>query len=149
MGTSIGWGDRRRVDRAHRERMRAIPLFAGLEDLEVDVLDGVLTEARVDAGQRVIRQDGVGREFAVVLEGLACVVREGVEVARLGPNTWFGEHALLARAPRSADVVALTPMRLLVAGPAEFARLLRELPVVAERIAASERERQDPEAVER
>ncbi len=142
MSVSTRWGERRRTEQAHRERVRAIPLFAGLDDAEVDLLDAVLTEVRVDAGRRVTVTNGVGREFAVITEGLACVVRGGVEVARLGPHAFFGEHALLTREPRSADVVALTPMRLLVAGPAEFGRMLREVPVVAERLAAAERERQ-------
>lgn len=142
MSANTKWGEGRRTEQAHRERVRAIPLFAGLDDAEVDLLDAVLTEVRVDAGRRVTVTNGVGREFAVILEGLACVVRAGVEVARLGPHAFFGEHALLTRQPRSADVVAVTPMRLLVAGSAEFARMCREVPAIAARLAAAEQERQ-------
>lgn len=144
MGQSGGRRDRRRVDGAQRERMRAIELFRDLADDELDVLDATLTEARVESGRRLTVTDGAGREFGVVLEGLASVIRDGVEVARLGPGAFFGEHALLTGQPRSADVIAITPMRLLVATPAEFSRLRTELPHVAARLLAAEAVRQPP-----
>lgn len=142
MQDEVIWGRRRRSDDDHRDRMRRIPLFDGLADQMIDLLDEVLTEAHVDAGKRLVVAGAVGRDFALILEGLASVVRDDVEVARLGPHTFFGEHALLTGNTRSADVIALTPMRLLVAGPSEFHRMLRELPLVAERISAADQDRQ-------
>lgn len=144
MDARVGRRDRRQVDREHRARMRTIALFSDLEDDAIDVLDGTLTETRIEAGRRLTATNGTGRDFAIVIEGLAAVVRDGVEVGRLGPGEFFGEHALLTGGPRSADVVAITPMRLLVAGPAEFNRLRRELPHVAARLEAAELERQGP-----
>ena len=146
MGQGTRRGDRRRRDRSHRERMRTIELFEDLTDAELDVLDATLTEARVEPGRRLTVANGVGREFGVVVEGLASVIRDGVEVARLGPGSFFGEHALLTGQPRSADVIAITPMRLLVASPAEFNRLRTELPHVATRLQAAEAVRQTPPA---
>lgn len=142
MDARVGWRDRRQVDREQRSRMQAIALFHDLADDDLDVLDGTLTETRVEAGRRLTAVNATGRDFAVVLEGLAAVVRDGVEVGRLGPGEFFGEHALLTGGMRSADVVAITPMRLLVAGPAEFSRLCRELPHVAERLRAADQQRQ-------
>jgi CRP-like cAMP-binding protein len=133
-------------DHGYRERMRAIPLFAGLDDREIDVLDATVSEVTVAAGRRLTVEGEVGREFAVILDGLASVVRGGVEVERLGPSGFFGEHALLHGARRTADVVALTPMRLLVAGPSEFDRMVREIDTFAERVADTDRRRQQSPA---
>jgi voltage-gated potassium channel len=132
----------RRRDDEYRSGIRNVPLFAELEDAEVDVLDATLTEAYVEAGRALTLQGHIGRDFAVIVEGLATVIRNGVEVERLGPGTFFGEHALLRGLPRSADVIALTPMRLLVAGPGEFERMIREIPTFAEQVREADRLRQ-------
>lgn len=128
---------------AHRDKMRRIPLFADLGDDEIDLLDATLTEAGVDAGKRLTAQGEVGREFVVILDGLAAVVHSGLEVARLGPYDFFGEHALIQHDRRTADVVALTPMRLLVSTPGEFDRMLDDVPRIRERVTAADRARQD------
>lgn len=129
----------RSTDEANRMRMRSIPLFVGLEDHELDLLDSILTEIPVNVGKHLTESGAVGREFAIILEGLASVVRGDIEIARLGPHTFFGEHAPLTGEPRTADIIALTPMRLLVAGQQEFDRMQREIPKVGERIAAKDR----------
>jgi len=52
-------------------------------------------------------------------------------VIRLGPGDFFGEMSLIDGEPRSADVTAATPMRLLAIGYREFWQMLDEsLPIV-------------------
>lgn len=126
----------------YRSRIRSIPLFADLADAEIDMLDATLTEAHVEAGKALTLQGHAGRDFSVIVEGLATVIRDGVEVERLGPGTFFGEHALLRGLPRTADVIALTPMRLLVAGLGEFDRMIREIPSFADQVREADRQRQ-------
>jgi CRP-like cAMP-binding protein len=126
----------------HLRRIRDIPLFADLDDDQLATLDATLSEAFVDAGKQLTLQGHVGRDFSIILEGLATVIRDGIEVERLGPGTFFGEHALLRGDLRTADVIALTPMRLLVAGPGEFARLRREIPSFDEQVKAADEQRQ-------
>jgi CRP/FNR family transcriptional regulator/CRP/FNR family cyclic AMP-dependent transcriptional regulator len=53
---------------------------------------------------------------------------------RIGPGEFFGEMSLLDGQPRSATVVADTPMRMLVIPRREFVTLLREVPSLTERI---------------
>lgn len=133
--------ERHRAERRYHEALRAIPLFRGLTVRQIEALDGVLSEAQVAPGRRLTVSGRVGRQFAIVLEGLAVVWRDGVEVGRVGRLDFCGEHALLTGRPRSADVIALTAMHLLVAGPAEFDRMRRISPLIDERILAAERDR--------
>jgi CRP-like cAMP-binding protein len=66
----------------------------------------------------------VGREVFVVVSGIADVSIDRRTVARVGPGEPIGEMALLESVPRSATVTALTPMRVLVLDPGQFAELL-------------------------
>jgi CRP/FNR family transcriptional regulator/CRP/FNR family cyclic AMP-dependent transcriptional regulator len=47
---------------------------------------------------------------------------------QLGPGAFFGEMSLLDGGPRSATVVAQTPLRLLVINRRNFYTLLAEFP---------------------
>jgi CRP/FNR family transcriptional regulator, cyclic AMP receptor protein len=60
----------------------------------------------------------------------------GRKVAELGPGKFFGDLALLDRAPRNATVVAETPMEVLVLGQREFAALIDEVPGFAHKLLA-------------
>ena len=70
-----------------------------------------------DRGQTIVRQDEKGDCMFVMVEGSARVVhrRDGheIELATLKPGDFFGELALVDSGPRSADVEALTPCKLL------------------------------------
>ena len=69
-------------------------------------------------GQRILRQGFAGTGFYVILEGEVTVRIDGEDRARLGKGDFFGEMSLLLGEPPVADVVALTPLRVLhLAGP--------------------------------
>jgi len=73
----------------------------------------------------------------VTAEGRAEVVREGRRFAELGPSDFFGEIGLLVTGRRTASVVSLSPMRLIVMFESSFRRLERELPVCADAVRAA------------
>ncbi|MGE5227950.1 MAG: cyclic nucleotide-binding domain-containing protein [Planctomycetaceae bacterium] len=64
------------------------------------------------AGDVLVRQGDVGDAFYVVASGRAEVVQDGASLADLGPGEFFGEIALLEDVPRTASVVAKTPLRV-------------------------------------
>jgi CRP-like cAMP-binding protein len=64
------------------------------------------------------------------VRGEAAVTAAGVEIARLGGGSIFGEMAVLDGGPRTATVTAITAMDLLVFTSGEFHALLREVPTV-------------------
>src|SRR5512139_1652093 len=75
-------------------------------------------EVAAGAGDVLVRRGEPGRGFWVVLEGTVEVRLTGddgvhLPLARLDAGATFGEMALITGDPVSADVVALTPVRLL------------------------------------
>jgi CRP-like cAMP-binding protein len=101
--------------------LRAVPLFARFSDHELEEIDRLVDEIEVEAGERLTRQGAVeARQSFVIVEGEASVEIDGRRVATLGPGALFGEMAMLDHKPRSATVTAITPMRLLLIGPASF-----------------------------
>jgi CRP-like cAMP-binding protein len=124
-----------------RSNVKEVPLFASVPKREHGKLASLVDEVEVEAGATVMTQGEYAREFAVIVDGNAAVVRDGEHVATLGPGEFFGEVGLLNGPSRSASVVALTDLKLLVVGPREFTTLLYAAPGVAAEVkqAAAER----------
>ena len=110
------------------DELAKIPLFQNLSAKQLAAVDGLVTTIDVAAGRTLIRQGESGREFFVVVEGEAEVVRDGEVIAVRGPGTFLGEIALLLDQPRNASVVARTPMTIDVIDRQDFRRLLDEFP---------------------
>lgn len=122
-------------------RFRPGPLFADLADPDLVEIAMQSTEARRPAGTSLIREGALGRQTLVVLSGTVQVETGGTIVATLGPGQIIGELAVLNGQPRSADVVAVTDVQLLVFDTREFFQLLERVPSFLERIGAVIRER--------
>ncbi len=114
-----------------------VPLFAGLSKRDLQRVGKVSEEVSVDADRTIVDQGRTGHEFFLILDGTASVRRNGRKTATLGKGQFFGELALLDRGPRSASVVADTPMTLLVLGQREFTGVLDEVPAMAHKMLAS------------
>ncbi len=90
-----------------------VPLFQGISDESMARLAAVTGEIDFEEGQFIVLQGQVGTGLYVIVEGEAKVVRGSDELARLGPNDFFGELAVIDQMPRSASVQATTPTRTL------------------------------------
>lgn len=71
---------------------------------------------RVPAGAAVTRQGEPGKELYLLLDGVLAVEVDGQRVAEVGPGAVLGERALLEGGLRTSTLVAVTPVRLAVAG---------------------------------
>lgn len=109
-------------------KIRNLPLFAGCTPDELDEIDRLADQVNVAAGRTVITQGDLGQEFALIVEGEAEIVKDGVAVATVGPGSYFGEVALLDSINRTASVVARTDLVLEVLDRRGFNTLLDDLP---------------------
>ena len=116
------------------EYLATVPLFSALTRPELQQVVQAAEQLDVEAGEELVTEGRVGREFFLILVGEAVVRRGDDEVATLEPGQWFGELALIDNEPRSATVQAVTDMKLLVLGQAEFAGLLETVPGIAAKL---------------
>jgi CRP-like cAMP-binding protein len=110
-----------------------VPLFKGLSQRQLEQVARLVDEYEAPAGKRFATAGEVGHELFVIVSGQARVTVKSRAV-RLGPGEFFGEMSLIDGGPRSANVEAVTPMRLLVVGHREFWQLLNEAPSLNARI---------------
>ena len=88
------------------ESLRRVPLFAGLDRKELDVLGKLIKEQRYAAGATIVKAGASGHGLYIIREGNVSVVRDGQKVAAMGPGQFFGEISVLDGGPRTADVRA-------------------------------------------
>jgi CRP-like cAMP-binding protein len=125
--------------------IKTIPLFARLSRKELEQVAALADEIDFPAGKVIIREGERGREFFVLLEGGADVIRGGERIAHLAKGDFVGEIAVIARTPRNATVKTSEATRALVITDQALRGLLRKFPdlqlkvlqVVAERLVAS------------
>jgi len=125
--------------------IKNIPLFARLSRKELEQVAALADEIDFPAGKTIIREGERGREFFVLLDGGADVIRGGQRIAHLAKGDFVGEIAVIARIPRTATVKTTDPTRALVVTDQALRGLLRKMPdmqlkvlqAVAERLVAS------------
>ena len=114
-----------------RDDLRAIALFESLDD---ELLDRILDRQRElvhEADQIIVMEQDWGESLFLLCDGLAKVrtyTSDGDEVVMslLGAGDVFGEMAVFDGDTRSADVVALTNLRLVKLRIPPFAALLNQ-----------------------
>ena len=118
-GAGTGGRDRRkgqpqqRPRRTRRETAHAlsvVPLFSGLSKSDLNKLAEETDVVSFPAGTTIVEEGLLGETMFVVTSGEAKVVRGKRRLFTVRPGDFFGEVALLDGAPRSASVVAETPV---------------------------------------
>ena len=125
------------------DRLRAIPLFAGLGDAQLERLAEMFELEEIsEAGRRLTPEGAAGYRFYVIADGTAEVFHHDALVAKLGPGDFFGEMAIIGDGRRVADVVATSPMVLYAMFGTSFREMEAELPTVADEIRTAVEARQ-------
>jgi CRP-like cAMP-binding protein len=93
--------------------LAGVPLFVGFSKRDLSRLAAEADELRFEPGQVVVQEGAPGETLFVILSGEARVVRGGRTLARLRPGDFFGELSALDGGPRSATIVAETPVAVL------------------------------------
>jgi CRP-like cAMP-binding protein len=119
------------------EHLAEVPLFRACSRKDLQTLAKHAEDLNIPAGRTLIKEGAVGaQEFFVIVDGKAGVSRKGKRIATLGPGDYFGELALLDRAPRNATVTAESDMEVVVLTQRDFATVLTDVPGIAHKILA-------------
>jgi CRP-like cAMP-binding protein len=130
------------------ELLRKVPLFSRCSKRELAAIATLADEVDLRQGKELIREGARGREFFVLLEGQADVLKDGKRINEMGPGEFFGEIALVAPSPvRTATVKATTPVRVLVVTAQNFRRLLEGSPQIKLKVLEALAERVSPAGV--
>ena len=113
------------------ESLRNVPLFANLEDRDLEQLSKQLHERRFAEGTEVTTEGSTGAGFFIIADGNANVSVGGEHRTTLGPGDHFGEIALIDEGTRSASIIAATDLLCYGLTPWEFRPFVEEHPQVA------------------
>src|SRR3954453_1658694 len=123
------------------ELLRSVPLFAGLEEGELERFSQVAVPRSFPAGTRVFHEGDSSDACYIVREGSFRVTREhsdgrAITLETLGPGEIFGELAMLDGDRRSASAEALSDGELLALPAGDGRSLLARPPEIALKLVA-------------
>jgi CRP-like cAMP-binding protein len=119
-----------------RDRVAAIPFFAGLPDAELALVADMASEHEFAEGDTLATEGDFGHAMFALERGTADVVSHGVKIGAVGPGDVVGEIAVLAAGRRMASVVATSPIRAIGLFKRDVWALERKAPEAAQRLRA-------------
>jgi CRP/FNR family cyclic AMP-dependent transcriptional regulator len=119
------------VSKASVDMLKKVPLFAGLDNKELDQIASSMRERRFKAGDTMTQEGSGGAGFFVVEEGEADVAVAGEARGSIGPGDYFGEIALINESPRTATLTARTDMVCYGMTPWDFRPLVETNSTIA------------------
>jgi CRP/FNR family transcriptional regulator, cyclic AMP receptor protein len=103
-----------------------------MQDTSFGLLTGNDIESRYfKAGSTVFREGDEAHELFVIKSGKVRIQIGNRTLTELGPDTIFGEMALIDSEPRSATAIAVTDVELVPVGEKQFLFLVSQTPYVA------------------
>jgi small-conductance mechanosensitive channel/CRP-like cAMP-binding protein len=132
-----------RLERAGR-LLGQVDLFRELDPGVLERLARTAALRHYDRHETLVREEEGGDSLFVVERGRVLVSKSGtsvgtgtIELASLGPGSFFGEMSLLTGEPRSATVTADGPCEVLELSKEALAPILEEDPHLAEVVSAA------------
>lgn len=116
------------------EALKRAPLFEGLSKKELAELARVTEDLQVAPETVLCREGSLGREFFVVVDGVAEVTKGGKRLATRSGGEFFGEIALITTTKRTATVTAKTQLRCFILTRGDFRRVLDANPAVQRKV---------------
>jgi CRP-like cAMP-binding protein len=113
------------------DRLSHIEIMQNMTPSEVQAIVPMLQSRFADPGDVLCQEGEPGDSLYMILEGKAEVLKAQELITHLEAGEVFGEMALLTREPRSATVVACTPMALYELNRANFDAVVARCPSLA------------------
>jgi CRP-like cAMP-binding protein len=117
------------------ETLRNIPLFAGLPTARLKLIAYTAEVVRFEPGEVMVRQGDPADAVYIIVEGEAEVWLAGheggeIQLNTMGPNTIFGETAVLTQSRRTATVRAKDRVVTFKIAAKLFLDLVRQSPEI-------------------
>jgi len=127
------------------ELIKRVPLFSECSRKDLEEIASIADEIDLREGKELTKEGRPGREFFVLIEGEADVNKGSHRINRLAAGDFFGEISLVTRRPRTATVVATSPVRALVITDRSFRALLEHQPEIQGKVMSALAARLGPE----
>jgi CRP/FNR family cyclic AMP-dependent transcriptional regulator len=115
-------------DRDREALIARVDLFGDLPRSRLKRLAAASREVSHPEGKAVSTEGRGAHAFHYILEGEATVTRDGRVLRTLGPGDYFGEISMIDGRPRSATVVASSPLQVLAIPHQDFEQIIDEDP---------------------
>jgi CRP-like cAMP-binding protein len=122
------------LGRRGTDLLAQVPLFEGLGRRQLKQITEHADEISYLQNESIVEEGQPGGSFYVIVEGEAKVVKGSKVLTRLGPGEFFGEISLLDGGPRTATVVAETPVVAIRIFKDSFEKAVAREPSVAAKI---------------
>ena len=109
-------------------QLSKVPLFANCSKRELSRLLTLARTETVDAGHTLFVEGAPSSNLYVIVSGTAAVKRNGRRIGRAGPGDVVGELGVILGGPRTATVLAETPIEWLVLDQASLRTAIDEVP---------------------
>lgn len=117
---------------------KLFPLMSTANQKTLEWLLSMVTEHEYPAGRTVLMEDAWGNAVYFIVAGWVKVRRsvgdDSFTLAILGMGDFFGEMAILDESPRSTDIIALSPVKLLSLSRDKFIDILFQDPQLHHRM---------------
>lgn len=127
------------------ELIKSAPLFAECSRKDLSEIAAIADEIDLKEGKELTSEGRPGREFFVLIDGTADVKRGNRRINKMSTGDFFGEISLITQRPRTATVVATSPVRALVITDRSFRRLLEHQPQIQGKVMSALAARLGPE----
>jgi CRP-like cAMP-binding protein len=114
--------------------LQRVPILENCSNRQLRAISRITEVVETAAGEVLARVGEPGDRFCFIVDGAVRIETSPDHHHRVGPGGYFGEMSLLDGEPRSATVVADTPIRLLVIHRRDFWNLLKEAPALTQGI---------------
>ena len=118
-----------------------VPLFADLDESDLQVVADSMSERVFDAGEVVTTEGEPADGFFVVESGEAEVTVQGDPRATVTAGDYFGEIGLLMGTERTATITATSELRCYGLSPSDFRVIVEGNPTIAWKVMQSMVER--------
>jgi cAMP-dependent protein kinase regulator len=119
--------------------LKSVEILHSVEPYELSQIADALKSCNYNPNDYVIREGELGDVFYIVVDGEAVATKTlepgkaPVEVKKYQKGSYFGELALLKGEPRAANIVALSPLKLISLDRNSFKRLLGPIEEILKR----------------